>query len=143
MKSKQPPAGKPSLRTRLASQERPGSILKGPLITVRCECGEQRGVAYGEVWECACGRRWNTAQIKREEYTRLRRLQMRFRLLPVFLGLTTSVVALFFLFTGNSFSLLILLPFALLSWGVLIRPIHRRRYAAALGKLPRWELHAE
>jgi hypothetical protein len=110
---------------------------------VRCPCGERRCLAYGEVWECKCGRRWNTAQINREEYARLRRVQMRFRLLPVILGLATSIVAFFFLFTGNMFSLLVLLPFALIVWGVLIRPIHRRRYTAALGKLPRWELHAE
>ncbi len=132
------------LRTRLAGHERPNTVLKGPPITVRCECGERRSLAYGEVWACpTCGRRWNTAQIDAEEYARLRRVQLRFRVLPVCIGLATSLLALFFLLTGNSFSLFILLPFALVAWGMLVRPIHRRRYAAALGELPRWELRPE
>jgi hypothetical protein len=134
---------KASLRERLASHERPRTALKGPPITVHCECGERRGLAYGDVWDCTCGRRWNTAQIDAEEYGRLRRVQLRFRALPVAIGLGTSLLALFFVLTGNAFSLFILLPFALVAWGTLVRPIHRRRYAVALGELPRWELRAE
>jgi hypothetical protein len=131
-------------RERMADQERPGTVLKGPPISVRCDtCDERRHLAYGEVWECSCGRRWNTAQIDAEEYARLRRVQLRFRVLPVCLGVGTSLLALFFLFTGNSFSLFILLPCALIGWGMLLRPVHRRRYAMALGKLPRWELRPE
>lgn len=135
---------KPSLRTRIASHERPSVVLKGPPITVRCQCGERSSLAYGETWKCTgCGRRWNTNQISREEYKRLRQTQLRFRVLPISLGLATSIVALFFLFTHNTFSLFILLPFALLVWGMLIRPIHRRRYGEALGELPKWNLHPE
>jgi hypothetical protein len=134
---------KASLRERLAGHERPRTALKGPPITVHCECGERRGLAYGDVWECTCGRRWNTAQIDAEEYGRLRRVQLRFRALPVAIGLGTSVLALFFVLTGNAFSLFILLPFALVTWGTLLRPRHRRRYAVALGELPQWELRAE
>jgi hypothetical protein len=110
---------------------------------VRCECGERRDLAYGEVWSCSCSRRWNTAQIDAEEYARLRRVQLRFRALPVALGVATSLVALLFLLTGNTFSLFILLPFSLVVWSALVRPVHRRRYADALGELPRWELRAE
>lgn len=135
--------GPASLHKRMASHERPGTVLAGPPITVRCPCGERRELAYGEVWECQCGRRWNTRQIDREQYARLRRVQLRFRVLPVCLGLGTSLLALFFLLTHNTFSLFILLPLALLSWGMLLRPWHRRRYAAALGDLPRWELRPE
>jgi hypothetical protein len=138
-----PAAPRASLRERLASHERPRTALKGPPITVRCECGQRCGVAYGEIWDCTCGRRWNTGQIDADEYARLRRVQLRFRALPVALGLATSLLALFFLLTGNAFSLFVLLPFALVAWGTLIRPVHRRRYAAALGDLPRWELRAE
>ncbi len=137
------PLPKASLRERIASHERPRTALKGPPITVHCECGERRGLAYGEVWDCPCGRRWNTAQIDAAEYLRLGNVQLRFRALPVAAGLATSLLALFFLLTGNTFSLFILLPFALVAWGMLVRPVHRRRYAAALGELPRWELRAE
>ncbi|MDN5859935.1 MAG: hypothetical protein L0H84_15075, partial [Pseudonocardia sp.] len=131
---------RPSLRERLAGHERPGSVLKGPLITVGCPCGKRRELGYGEVWTCECGRRWNTNQIDPEAYGRLRRVQLRYRILPVCLGLATSLLALFFLLTGNSFSLFVLLPAVLLGWGMLLRPLHRRRYLAALGELPRWEL---
>lgn len=132
------------MRQRFASQERPGTVLKGPPISVRCDrCNERSELGYGEVWECSCGRRWNTAQIDAAQYARLRRVQLRFRVLPVCLGLSTSLVALFFLFTGNSFSLFLLLPCAITGWGMLLRPVHRRRYATALGELPRWELHPE
>lgn len=34
----------------------------------------------------------------------------------------------------------VLLPAALIGWGMLLRPFHRRRYAEALGELPRWTL---
>lgn len=137
------PATPPSLHERLASHERPGAVLKGPPITVGCPCGERRELAYGQRWECGCGRRWNTNQIDRGQYARLRRTQLRYRVLPVCIGLVTSLLALFFLLTHNTFSLFVLLPAALIGWGILLRPVHRRRYAAALGELPRWELHPE
>lgn len=143
MRVRQQPVPKPPLRERLASHEHPNTVLKGPPIAVRCECGERRSLAYGEVWSCTCGRRWNTAQIDAEEYGRLRRVQLRFRVLPVCFGLAVSLFALFFLLTHNTFSLFILLPFALVTWGALLRPIHRRRYGVALGELPKWKLHAE
>lgn len=140
---RQEPLPKVTLRERFASHERPRTALKGPPIAVACECGERRDLAYGQIWSCSCGRRWNTAQIDAGEYARIRRVQLRFRALPVALGLVTSLLALFFLLTGNTFSLFILLPFSLVVWSALVRPAHRRRYAAALGELPQWELRPE
>lgn len=137
------PAAPASLHNRLANHERPGSVLKGPPITVRCACGERRELAYREVWNCTCGRRWNTGQIDHEQYARLRRVQLRFRVLPVTLGVGVSLLALLFLLTHNTYSLMILMPTALISWRMLLRPVHRRRYVAALGTLPRWELDPE
>jgi hypothetical protein len=131
-----------SAHGRLAGHERPGTMVKGPPITVRCPCGERRELGYGEVWRCACGRRWDTAQVDAAQYARLRRVQLRFRILPVCLGLATSLAGLFFLLTHNSFSLFVMLPAVLVLWGMVLRPIHRRRYAAALGELPRWELRS-
>jgi hypothetical protein len=41
--------------------ERPGTVLRGPPITVTCECGERRELAYGETWACeSCGRGYDT-----------------------------------------------------------------------------------
>lgn len=139
----EPPATKPPVRAPLADHERPRAVLKGPPITITCTCGERHHVDYGAIRECACGRRWDTAQIKADEYSRLRQLQLRFRAVPVALGIATSAAALYFLLTGNSFSLFFLLPFALILWGMLVRPILRRRYSKALGVLPTWDLRAE
>jgi hypothetical protein len=63
--------------------------------------------------------------------------------LPIALGVLVSLIALFFILTGNVFSIFFLLPLALTTWFVFIRPVHRRRYRQAIADLPRWELHPE
>jgi hypothetical protein len=124
--------------------EQPGSVLRGPPITVKCECGEKRDLRYGEAWLCEkCGRRWNTRQIPPEQYEAIRRTQLRFRFLPVLYGLTVAGAAIFFTLTGNLFSVFVLLPMAMMAWFILVRPSHRRRYRRAIADLPRWELHPE
>jgi hypothetical protein len=137
-----PRGGRPR-RERLG-REAPGSVLGGPPIAVTCECGEKHDVRYGDAWTCErCGRRWDTNQIPREQYEVIRRTQLRFRVLPVVFGVLVASVALFFMLTGNVFSIFFLLPVALLAWFVFLRPVHRRRYRAAIADLPRWELHPE
>ena len=71
--------------------ERPGAVLRGPPITLTCECGERAELPYGEAWSCpSCGRRYDTARIPQEDYERIRRTQLRFRILPVAYGLFVS-----------------------------------------------------
>lgn len=124
--------------------EQPGAVLRGPPVTVTCDCGEKRNLRYGERWSCEkCGRRWNTNQIPKEQYAAIRRTQQRYRALPVVLGLVVAGVALFFLLTGNVFSMFFLLPISLIAWFTFIRPAHRRSYRRAIADLPRWELHPE
>jgi hypothetical protein len=124
--------------------EAPGTLLRGPPITVTCECGDKRDLRYGEAWDCErCGKRWDTRQIPTEQYETIRRLQWRFRLVPIALGLVVAALAIFFTLTGNVFSVFFLLPVALSVWFVFLRPLHRRRYRAAIADLPRWELHPE
>src|SRR4051794_19590700 len=136
------PPGRPR-RERLG-REAPGSVLGGPPIAVTCECGEKRDLRYGEAWTCErCGRRWDTNQIPREDYEAVRRTQLRFRVLPVLFGVLVASVALFFILTRNTFSVFFLLPVALSVWFVFVRPVHRRRYRAAIADLPRWELTPE
>src|SRR3954452_593148 len=125
-------------------REAPGTVLGGPPIAVTCECGTRHDLRYGDAWTCeACGRRWDTTQIPREQYEVIRRTQMRFRVLPVAFGLLVAGLAIFFALTGNAFSVFFLLPVALSAWFVFIRPVHRRRYRRAIADLPRWELHPE
>jgi hypothetical protein len=124
--------------------EQPGTVLKGPPITLTCECGERRDLTYGERWECEkCGRLWDTGRIPREQYDAIRKLSLRYRTLPIAFGGLVAAVAIFFTLTGNVFSVFFLLPVALSTWFVFLRPLHRRRYRAAVKSLPRWELRAE
>ena len=135
---------RPRPRRERLGRESPGAVLGGPPISVTCECGEKRDLSYGDAWTCErCGRRWDTNQIPREDYNAIRRTQLRFRALPAALGLLVASVALFFILTHNAFSVFFLLPVALGVWFVFLRPVHRRRYRAAIADLPRWELKPE
>jgi len=125
-------------------REAPGSVLRGPPITITCECGEQRHLHYGETWDCErCARRWDTRQIPAEQYDAIRRLQWRFRLVPIVLGVIVAALAIFFTLTGNIFNVFVLLPMAMVIWFSFVRPVHRRRYRQAIADLPRWELRPE
>jgi hypothetical protein len=124
--------------------EQPGTVLRGPPITITCECGERRELRYGEEWECErCGRRWDTRQIPAEQYEAIRKLQWRFRRVPIALGAVVAALAIFFTLTGNIFNVFVLLPLAMMIWFVFVRPTHRRRYREAIADLPRWELRPQ
>jgi hypothetical protein len=124
--------------------EAPGTVLRGPPIAITCECGIKEDVRYGESWTCEqCGRRWDTTQIPREQYEAVRRTQLRYRALPVGLGLLIAALAIFFSLTGNVFSVFFLMPVALTVWFVFLRPMHRKRYREAIRDLPKWELRPE
>jgi hypothetical protein len=134
-------AGKPRVGR---EPERPGAVLKGPPITLTCECGNKRDLPYGERWQCEqCGRTWDTGRIPREQYDEIRKLSLRYRALPIGFGALVAAAAIFFTLTGNTFSVFFLLPVALTSWFVFLRPLHRRRYRQAVKSLPRWELRPE
>ena len=130
-------------RERLGREE-PGSVLRGPPITITCECGEKRNLHYGEEWQCErCGKRWDTRQIPAEQYDAIRRLQWRFRRVPIVLGLLVAALAIFFTLTGNVFNVFVLLPLAMVVWFSFVRPAHQRRYRRAIADLPRWELRPQ
>src|SRR5712692_5315052 len=55
--------------------------MRKPPITVNCDCGESKQVAYGERWRCErCQRSWDTRQIPEAEYAGLLRRMRRCRL---------------------------------------------------------------
>jgi hypothetical protein len=123
--------------------ETPGAVLKGPPITVTCECGERHELFYGERWTCpSCGLAYDSTQIPTDEYATIRRLQRRFRALPIALGCAVAALAIVFTLTGNIAGVFFLMPVALITWFVFIRPAHRKRYRAAIANLPRWDLRA-
>jgi ribosomal protein S27AE len=124
--------------------EAPGSVLKGPRITVNCECGETQYLAYGERWRCGnCGRSYDTNRIPQEQYEEIRQISLRFRMLPIAFGALVAAAAIVFTLTGNIPGVFFLLPVALVTWFVFIRPVHRKRYREAIKGLPVWQLRAE
>ena len=132
------------LKRERLGHEQPGWILRGPPIAVTCKCGAKRDLRYGESWRCErCGRRWNTEQIPPQQYELIRRTQLRFRVLPVIYGLVVAGTAIFFTLTGNLFSVFVLLPLAVMTWFLFVRPAHRKRYRRAIADLPRWQLRPE
>jgi hypothetical protein len=125
-------------------REQPGAVLRGPPITVTCECGGSAKVPHGERWTCeGCGRAYDTARIPKDEYEVVRRTQLRYRMLPIAFGLGVAALAIFFTLTGATLNVFILLPLALMAWYVFLRPAHQRRYRAAIANLPRWDLRAD
>jgi hypothetical protein len=123
----------------------PPAVRKGPLITVTCECGEQRQLRHGERWRCeGCGRRFDTSKIPLEEYAAIRRVQLRYRVFPLAAGLLLLAGVAGFVITGRTYGALIAAPFLLASWGVFVRPFYRSRYRRALSKnLPTWEIKSD
>jgi fatty acid desaturase len=117
--------------------------VRGAPITVRCDCGEVRYVAYGERWTCEkCGRRWNTAQIPADAYWGIMREMRRYRLSVVAMALAiTSVFVLLGIFAGRQF--FILMPVALGFWFLWYMPLWRRKVRHRARNLPRWQLRPE
>ena len=125
--------------------ELPRSVRKGPLITVKCECGERRDLRYGEQWKCeSCGRRFDTRKIPIEEYAAIRRTQIRYRLFPLLAGILLLIAVILFWIDGRAFSAVVAVTFLLASWAFFGRPFFRSRYRQALAKnTPTWTIKGD
>ncbi len=117
--------------------------MRGPPITIRCDCGGTRQVPYGERWQCAgCGRSWNTAQIPAEEYFGILREMRRFRLSAIgFAVVISAVFAGLAVFVSQG--LFLLFPLILSGWYLVYMPLWRRRVRRRARSLPTWQLHPE
>src|SRR5689334_12399549 len=114
-----------------------------PPITVKCECGESRELAYGERWECErCGRAWDTNQIPAEEYDGLLRRMRRYRLEAVVIGAVLAV-AFIALVALVSQTFIFLIPVVAAVWLFLYLPMWRRKVRRAAREAPRWELKSD
>jgi hypothetical protein len=117
--------------------------MKGPPITISCECGQTRLVPYGETWVCEeCSRRWNTGQIPEADYESLLRRVRRYRL--EILGLAFAVLAVFvplIVFVNQKF--VFVAAVAAFAWMFLYMPFWRRRVRRAAREAPTWNLRAE
>ena len=117
--------------------------MRGPPITIRCDCGESRFVRYGERWECPkCGRRWNTKQIPAGEYEGFVRDLRRFRLEAFALALGLGGALLAVALVVNQ-ALILLIPLVLGGVAIFYGPIWKKRVRRRLAARPKWELHPE
>jgi hypothetical protein len=119
--------------------------MAAPRITLRCDCGAEALVAYGERWTCEqCGRTYDTTGIPEGDFAAIQALRTRYRVVG-YAGI--SLVAAFILLlavTAQEFQLFIGLPFVLIVWFMYVRPLMRSRYMRRVGELQRtWTLKAE
>jgi hypothetical protein len=117
--------------------------VRRPPISIRCDCGEGRDVAYGERWRCeSCGRSWNTAQIPPEEYDGLLRRVRRHQYEAVAMAaLVAAIMIPLIVFVSSRF--VFLLPPVMAAWLFFFLPYWRRRYRRTAHTAPRWQLHPE
>ena len=114
-----------------------------PPITIRCDCGETRQVAYGERWTCdGCGRSWDTGQIPVEEYEGLLRRVRRHKLEAVgAAAVSAAIMVPLIVLVSERFILLV--PMVMVLWLFVFLPYWRRRYRQTAHEAPRWQLHPD
>ena len=119
--------------------------MAAPRITLRCDCGAEALVAYGERWTCdSCGRTYDTNRIPEADYQAIQDMRRRYRVVGyVGVSLVAALVLLLAL-TAQQFQLFIGLPFILIFWFMYVRPLMRSHYRRRVGELTRrWTLKAE
>ena len=117
--------------------------MRGPPITVRCECGESRSLRYGERWTCErCGRTWNTEQIPADEYRGLVRSLRRLRFGALAGAAVLAAVLLAIALMVNE-ALVFMIPIVLGAVAIFYGPFWKRKVRRLAAERPRWHLEAE
>ena len=119
--------------------------MAAPRITLRCDCGAEALVAYGERWTCgSCGRTYDTKGIPETDWQAIQDLRRRYRIVG-YAGVTlVAAFVLLLALTAQEFQLFIGLPAILLVWFIYVRPFMRSRYHRRVVELQRsWTLRAE
>jgi hypothetical protein len=119
--------------------------MAAPRITLRCDCGAEALVAYGERWTCAsCGRTYDTTRIPAADFQAIQDLRRRYRVAGYIGVALIGAFVLLLALTAQEFQLFIGLPSVLLVWFIYVRPFMRTRYRRRVGELQRkWMLRAE
>jgi hypothetical protein len=119
-------------------------LVRGPPITLTCECGDVAYVPYGERWTCPrCDRTWDTSKIPEADYARLVGSVRGYRALALGppLAFAVVLVPLAIVFGLQYGLLLFVLVFA---YAIFVLPKLRERASKAVGRSARsWELHPE
>ena len=115
--------------------------MRGPPITIRCDCGEAASLRYGERWDCpSCGRRWNTAQIPADEYRGLARDLRRYKLLAIGAAGAVLLAYLPLVFLVDE-GIIFTAPLLLAGLAIFAGPFWKRRVRRVIENRPRWQLH--
>jgi hypothetical protein len=117
--------------------------MRGPPITVRCDCGEIAYVPYGDRWQCPrCSRKWDTNQIPSEDYWGIIKEMRRYRLNVIVAAVVLGIVLLFLgRYLGARVFPLGVVVAGLFS--IFYMPRWRRRVRARARSLPTWQLRPE
>ena len=115
--------------------------VKGPPITVRCDCGEVEPVPYGEAWTCpTCGRRWDTAQIPSDEYWGIMREMRRFRLEVIAVSVVLGIALAITLANLGSRRYFPIVLGVMGFWFLIYMPRWRQKVRRRARELPGWQL---
>jgi hypothetical protein len=119
--------------------------VKGPAITLRCDCGSEGRAAYGESWACpTCGRTYDTTRIPAGDYGEIASLDRRYKRASWAIVSVLAVMVLLAALTRQMIPTFAGLALVLLSWFLWIKPVVHRRHKRAVGGLTRhWNLEAE
>ena len=117
--------------------------MGAPPITITCECGERKNVAYGDRWTCdRCGRSWNTQQIPAEEYDGLLRRLRRHKIEALAASAVVAALLIALMVAGGG-RYFLLIPMVMSVWLFVFLPFWRRRYRRTAYDTPRWQLEPE
>jgi ABC-type transport system involved in cytochrome bd biosynthesis fused ATPase/permease subunit len=119
--------------------------MKEPGITLRCDCGAEGKVKYGERWTCeSCGRVYDTSQIPSQDYAEIAALDRRYRVGVWAVMAVLAIAVLAVALTRQVIPIFAGLAVVMLSWFLYIKPLVHRRHKAAVSRLTRtWNVEAE
>lgn len=118
-------------------------LVRGPPISVTCECGESRNLAYGERWTCeSCGRVWNTEQIPADEYGSLVRDLRRYKLQMLVAAVVVLVILLALVVFVDE-GLVFVVPVFVAILAIFYGPFWKKKVRRRIAERPRWNLEPE
>lgn len=121
------------------------TAVKDPQITLKCDCGAEAFVGYGERWTCPkCGKSYDTSHIPSSDYARILSLNKRYRIIIWAIVSVMAGIVLLVALTGQIISIFAGLAVSLLGWFLFIKPlIHRRHKRAVSDMTIHWDIQAE
>lgn len=118
--------------------------MRGPAITLRCDCGADGRVPFGARWACPeCGRSYDTTAIPPGEYERIVSAVRHYRIAGLAMMAVIAAMVLALALSHQPVQIFAGLPLILLVWFMYVRPVFRRRYRRAIADVPTWQLHSE